>query len=319
MAAQIQPLFLDDAALRGLGLTQAEIVDAVETALADEAAGTAWTTPKSVITPGDGRYLMSTLSLANTPGLSVVKFVQVSPDNPDRGLPTINGTIMVHDGQTGLLRAVLDANWITAVRTAGLSGVAARRLANPRSRAIAFIGAGVQAQSHLDCFAALFPIDEIRIHGRGQANIDRLAAKARDMGIRPLVAEGPKQALTGADIVVTSITLTSSAEPFLDARWLKPGAFATVTDAGVPWIDTALPGFSSIIVDDVEQENSSPKRMAPKELVTGELKQLVAQPDLARFDPDRRTAFMFRGLAIGDFAVSALAYQRATDLRKGQK
>ncbi len=59
---------------------------------------------------------------------------------------------MVMDGQTGLLRAVLEANWVTAVRTAALSMVAARRLPDPNAETVAFVGAGVQARSHLAAF-----------------------------------------------------------------------------------------------------------------------------------------------------------------------
>jgi hypothetical protein len=63
--------------------------------------------------------------------------------------PSINSLVVLQDGDTGLPLAVIDGNWITAVRTAGLSAVAAQRFANPQASAIAFIGCGVQAQSHL--------------------------------------------------------------------------------------------------------------------------------------------------------------------------
>ena len=130
-------LILSDADLRGLDLEPALIADTIEDALRREAAGQVWTSPKASLYSGDGRYMMTTLSASDTPPVSVVKFVMVSPDNPQIGLPSINGSIMLHDSRTGLLRAVLDANWITEVRTAGLSAVVARKLANPDREAAA--------------------------------------------------------------------------------------------------------------------------------------------------------------------------------------
>jgi len=100
---------LSDAELEGLGITQIEIVNTIEEAVRDAAAGRIWTTPKAALLPGDGRYMMTTLSASDQPGLSVVKFVMVSPDNHTKGLPAINGSILIHDSATGELKAVLDA------------------------------------------------------------------------------------------------------------------------------------------------------------------------------------------------------------------
>ncbi len=310
-------LALSETTLSDLGLSTVEIVDAIEAAVRTEAEGGVWTAPKSALLPGDGRYLMTTLSAADTPGLSVVKDVMVSPRNPERGLPGIDGTIVVHDSETGQLRAVIGARWITAVRTAGLSAVVARRLANPNSRTIAFVGCGVQARSHLEAFAALFPLSEARAFGRGRANVESLCDMAQGLGLTAKACATPKDALEGADLIVTSVTLSFEIEPFLDARWLKPGAFATITDMALPWMPESMAAFDTIIIDDERQEASSPKRMVGAELVTGELTALVSDKLGRSYDPTKRSAFTFRGLAIGDFAIACLAYQKARDTGQG--
>ncbi len=301
---------LSSSDLHALGLGQEQIIDAVEDAIRREAAGQVWSAPKSALTPGDGRYLMTTLSASDAPQVSVVKFVIVSPDNPAIGLPAINGSIMVHDSRTGALLTVMDAKWITAARTAGLSGVVARRLANPQSRKIGFVGAGVEARSHLDAFASLFPIREIAIFSRGAANIALLGEKARGMGLKAMVCDDPRAALADSDLVVTTVTLTTTAAPFLDANWLKPGAFATITDLAVPWRPESLSAFGCVIIDDRAQEAASPRRMVAEDLVHGDLKELVSGRVARNFDPARRSAFIFRGAAIGDFAVAALVHQQ---------
>lgn len=300
---------LGDADLRALELSPAGIVDAIEEALHREMAGQVWTSPKSSLYSGDGRYMMTTLSASDTPPVSVVKFVMVSPDNPQIGLPSINGSIMLHDSRTGALLAILDANWITEVRTAGLSAVVARRLADPTASRIAFVGAGAQARSHLETFAALFPLTDVMISSRGRSNIDRLAALAREKGLQVTICDQPRDAVELADLIVTSVPLTAVGQPFLDADWLKPGAFAAITDTGVPWRPETLGAFGRVVIDDTRQEAASATKMVAPEFVSGDLHGLLSDKVAQGHDATVRTAFIFRGLAIGDFAISALAWQ----------
>ncbi len=308
---QDQVLALSEDRLAELGLTSLEIADAIEAAIRSEADGQVWTAPKSAVLPGDGRYLMTTLSAADNPQLSVVKSVMVSPGNKERGLPGIDGTILLHDSETGRLRAIMGARWVTGVRTAGLSAVVARRLANPESRAIAFVGCGVQASSHLESFATLFPLAEVRAFGRGKTNVERLCEEARGMGLKAKASKTAQEALEGADLIVSSVTLSYEIEPFLDAAWLKPGAFAAITDLALPWKPSSMAAFNRIIIDDERQEASSPRRMVDAPLVTGEIGALISGKLGCSFDPKKRAAFAFRGLAIGDFAISCLAYEKA--------
>ena len=307
--------YLPDATLESLDISSLALVEAVEAALVAKAEGRLHTAPKSVLRPDDGRYLMSTLA-AGDPGFVVVKQVSVCPDNAERGLPTINGAILVLDGDTGLLRAILGANWITAFRTAALSAVAARRLAHPEAQTLALIGSGVQARSHLAVFADLFPLERIRVLGRGQANIDRLCDQARGLGLDAEAMDNPEETLADADIVVSAVTLDTTIDPFLDARWLKPGAFASITDACIPWRPESLSAFSMVIVDDREQEAASDRPMLPPDLITDDLVGLVVRIAQAA-DRKSPSAFAFRGLALGDYAAAVLALERAEEREVG--
>ncbi len=304
-------LFLTEEMLEGLGVSPLEIVDAIEAAVKLQAEARLWTAPKSAILPGDGRYVMTTLSVADAPQVTVIKTAIVSPRNPARGLNGIEAQIFVLDSETGLLRCVMGGNWVTAVRTAGLSAVMARRLGDPASASVACIGTGVQARSHLDAFAALFPLAEVRMVGRGQANIDRLTAHAGALGLSARVCAEPQEAIEGADLVVTSITLDYDTPPFLDARWMKPGAFAAITDLGIPWMPDGMAALGAAFIDDREQEAGMERPLLDPALVRGDLGEVVRGEVPAGFEPDKRSAFLFRGLAIGDFAVAALAHERA--------
>ncbi len=317
MTSESKITYLSDEDLEGLGIQPSEVADAIESALIAKASKQLHTSPKTAILPGDGRYAMSTLAVGDD-GFIVTKQVTVCPNNPAKGLPAINGAIMVMDGQTGVLRAVLGANWVTAVRTAALSVVAARRLADPNAETVAFVGAGVQAHSHLLAFSEVFPLKSIRVFGRGKANVDKLCRRARDMDLEAQTATSAKDALRDADLVVTSITLDYSIEPFLDARWLKPTAFAAITDACIPWLPEGMTAFKTVIVDDRKQESESDKPMLPYQKVTGDLTEIVSGAVDTTLS-EKPAAFAFRGVSLGDYATAVLAVRRAAEVRARQK
>jgi ornithine cyclodeaminase/alanine dehydrogenase len=304
--------YLSGPRLEGLSITTKEIVDSIEKAIVDQRRGKAWCAPKAVVMP-DERYIMATLSVTDEPRIVVTKSLVLNPRNSGRGLASINSLISLIDSETGLPLAVMDGNWVTAKRTAGISAVAAKHMARRDSTIIAFIGCGVEARSHLEAFGELFPLREIRAFGRGHANRDALCRIAEARGLKAVASETARDAISSADIVVTSVTYSPDFKPFLDARWMRSGAFATMTDLAVPWFPESIGSFDRIVVDDLEQEKKMSKPMVSPELVKGDLTQLVCGDLSGRTRPEERTAFAFRGLAVGDLAVAGLAYQRTLD------
>ncbi len=303
--------YLSEEALAGLGITTGEVIESIESMIAGSARSTVWSAPKAVIQPGDGRYMMAALAAADDPALLAVKTVVLNPRNTERGLPQINGLVTLLSSDTGLPAAILDGNWITAVRTAGLSAVAAKHLARKDSAVAAFIGAGVQARSHLAAFADIYPLEEVRIFARGQANIDRLSEAAAALELSVAVCTSPEETVRSADLLVTSVTYSPTLEPFLDAAWLKPGAFAAVTDLAAPWKKESFTAFDRLVIDDMAQEAALPNKLAPPEVVSGDLTGLVLGEVDGRRTDGERTAFLFRGHALGDLALSALACRKA--------
>ncbi|NVK97573.1 ornithine cyclodeaminase family protein [Ruegeria pomeroyi] len=315
-------LILSDPDLDTLGITTDEIQTALEAAIRAQIRATVHVAPKSALLPGDGRYVMTTLATGNSPALTVVKSVMVSPDNPARGLPGTEGVLLVQDSETGQLRALMQAGWITRMRTAGLSALVARRLGDPAARVVAFIGAGAQARAHLAALCDLFPLQRAVILGRGAENIARLSAAARARGLQAEIADNPHQAIADADLVVSSVTLDHQMTPFLDARWLKPGAFASLTDTGLPWQPDGMAALDPLYIDDLAQEAANPRPMIDPARVGGDLAALLGEDlhstNVNRHDPSRRAGFLFRGPAIADFALAALALHRAQSLGAGR-
>ncbi|RWM37793.1 ornithine cyclodeaminase family protein [Mesorhizobium sp.] len=297
--------------LDGLVISTSDVVDEIERQIIGQRRGEVWCAPKAVVLPGDDRYIMATLGVATEPRVLATKSLVVNPRNAERGLATLNSLVTLLDAETGLPLAVVDGNWVTSKRTAGLSAVAARRLARADSACVAFIGCGVQARAHLEVLADLFPLQEIRAFGRGKGNRDALCRIAETRGLTAVPSDTAKAAVESADIVVTTVTLVPEPVPFLDARWLKAGVFATMTDLALPWLPETMAVFDRIVIDDLAQEATMSRPMVKPELVAGDLTGLVGGDVSGRQSASERTAFAFRGIAVGDLAIAGLAFVRA--------
>ena len=303
--------YLTEVLLNQLSISTSDMISEIERHISGQRRGEVWCAPKAAVWPGDGRFIMATLGIASEPRIVATKSLVLNPRNAERELPTINSLITLLDGETGVPIAVVDGNWVTAKRTAGLSAVAAKRLARADSATVAFIGCGVQARGHLEAFSDLFPLREIRAFGRGSRNRDALCQLARSRGIAAMPCDAARDAVDGADMVVTTLTLVPEPVPFLDARWLKAGSFTTMTDLALPWLPETMSSFDRIIIDDLEQEAKMSKPMVKSNLVAGDLTGLVCGDVPGRQNVSERTTFAFRGLAVGDLAVAGLAYVRA--------
>lgn len=306
--------YLSESCLGQLAIATSDVVSEIERQIAGQKRGEVWCAPKAVVLPGDDRYIMSTLGVASEPRIMATKALVVNPRNAARGLPTLNSLITLLDSETGLPLALVDGNWVTAIRTAGLSAVAAKRLARPDSCTIAFIGCGVQARGHLEALGDLFPLREVRAFGRGTRNLDALCHLAISRGMTAVPCDTAKTAVAGADIVVTTLTLIPEPVPFLDAGWLKAGSFTTMIDLALPWLPETMSIIDRIIIDDLEQEAKMSKPMVKPDLVAGDLMGLVCGDVAGRQSASERTTFAFRGLAVGDLAVAGLAYARAKSM-----
>ncbi|MCY4049952.1 MAG: ornithine cyclodeaminase family protein [Gammaproteobacteria bacterium] len=310
-------LYLDQSVLQSLELTSQSVVECMERMIIGQVEGVAWSNPKSVIQPGDGRYMMSTLSAVDDPPYLAAKSIVLNPENPRDGLPQINGLIVLLDSRSGVPLAILDGNWITAIRTAGASALVARRLARAESHTITFIGAGLQARSHLRLFAELFPLEQIFIYGRGKPNRLELSKVAESLRLEVKDCEQPKKAILDADMVISSLTLTDMIDPFIDPNWLKTGVFLSSTDCAKPFRQSDMSIFDCVIIDDMKQEAAMMNPMLPKNLISGDLFSLLSGRTEGRKSERERCAFVFRSVAIGDLALSTLAYETACRLGVG--
>ncbi len=304
----------------GLGITTHDIIDTIESLLRQVDKGRAWNTPKAQILPGDGRLFMSMLAASDEPPLIAVKSLGMNPANAGTGIEAIGALITVFDGRTGAPKCIMDGDWITGVRTAGLSATAAHHMGRKDSKIICFVACGLQARCHLESFAQIFPLEEVRAVGRGAKNRDQLLALTRDMGLKAEAYNDPDAALAGSDLVVSSVPHTGIKEPFLDPESLSPGAFVSMVDLTKPWKKEGLRGLDRLVIDDADQERAmTADPMVAPEIIAGDLKDLATGRLKGRNNDDERLAFAFRGLALGDLALATLVYTKAQEQGVGSR
>lgn len=310
-------LYLERATVESLGLTAVETVSQIEHLCRERDAQRVLNAPKTVLRPVDDVLFMSTLAVSEDPPFTAVKALGVNAANAHRGMETIGSTITLFDRETAYPVAVMDGSWITEVRTAALSTVAAKHFARPDSERIAFIGTGAQARSHLDAFLDLFPLREVRLFGRGKANRAALCRKTESRGLTAIDCSDPRQTIEGADLIVSSIPGATGLEPFLETAWVKPGAYVNLIDLARTWRPETLNQFDRIIIEDAAQEATMAEQMIPANLIGDDLLDLVTGRISGRLNEQDRIAFVFRGLAIGDLALAILVYQRALERHVG--
>lgn len=167
----------------------------------------------------NGRVLFMPVYLPATQHIGL-KVVTIHPDNPARGLPFIHALVMVTDAATGRPVAVMDGEYLTALRTGAASGLATELLARPDADVVAIFGAGVQGRTQLEGVCAVRPIGRAYIFSRSR---DHAATFAQEMSTRldldVQVADDP-ETLGQADVVCTA---TTSLGPVFSHRHLKAG------------------------------------------------------------------------------------------------
>jgi ornithine cyclodeaminase len=255
-----------------------------------------------------------------------VKLICVFPGNVAQGMDAHQGAVLLLNGATGELLALLNASAITAIRTAAVSGVATRALAREDAGDLALVGAGVQARTHLEAMACARPLRRVRVASRQPEHARSFAA---EMASRSAVPIEPMPtvaaAVEGADLIVTA---TSSAEPVLRREWIAPGAHLNVVGSSLPAareVDSATMAAAALFVDRRESaENEAGDYLIPLREgairaghIRAEIGEILIGAHAGRGGRDEITLFKSLGLAAEDLAAAAHVYRRAREAAAG--
>jgi ornithine cyclodeaminase len=253
--------------------------------------------PRSVVPVSHGQLLLMPAEWGRYAG---VKVVSVAPDNPAHGRPRIQGTYVLFDASTLTPLTTVDAQELTAVRTAAVSALAVDVLARPAAARLVVFGTGPQAHGHVAAIRAVRPVSDVAVVGRSRVASFASAVDGR-VGAVADVAD--------ADVVVCA---TTSPVPLFDGGLVRPGTVVVAVgshEPGAREVDDTLVGASTVVVE----ARSAALREA------GEVVQAVASGvldpstvvDLAEVvrgavvDRDRPVLFKSVGMAWEDLVIAA--------------
>jgi ornithine cyclodeaminase/alanine dehydrogenase len=248
------------------------------------------------------------------------KLVSVVARNRAANLPTIYACYVLTDPATGAPLALMEAGFLTALRTGATSALAARYLARPESRVVACFGAGVQAGFQLRCLRTVLPISEVRVVGRDLGRARRFAeAMAAALQIPVAVMTDRTDAVAGADVITCA---TTSPTPVFKGRDLEPGTHVDAVGAFRPntrEVDTETIKRARVVVDTYagcwEEAGDVliplKARAITRRHVRAELADLVGGKKRVRASVRDITLFKSVGFAPEDAVTARLAYDRA--------
>jgi ornithine cyclodeaminase/alanine dehydrogenase-like protein (mu-crystallin family) len=243
------------------------------------------------------------------------------PDNPAmRGLPTIQGALLLCDGETGSLLAVMNSIEITLRRTAAATALAAGFLARRESRSILICGCGEQGAAQLAALKVVLPLDRALAWDRDPARARAFAEAESSSGFAVEAVAELADAALASDVIVTC---TTAHAPFLEARFVSPGTFVAAVGADSPDKAEVSPDLmrkALVVADLIDQcavmgdlRQAIEKGVMDQGDVHSELSELVGGAKQGRGDERQITLFDSTGSAVQDVAAAALIYRRAME------
>ena len=262
-----------------------------------------------VVEKGDFRAMPAALS-----GAAGMKWVNVHPNNPSQGLPTVMAVLIYSDPETGYPLAVMGATEITAYRTGATAAIASKYLARQDSHILGIIGAGRQAYTQILAHAEAFDLRLVKVFDCSRAAIERLI---KSLPSRPLKECSLEEAIA-SDIVCT---LTPSRIPLVKKEWVIPGTHINAIGAdaeGKEELEPSILRKAIVVVDDLSQASAAGEINVPItrglftiDEVYATLGEIIVGEKQVRTDEKVVTVFDSTGVAIADIAIAKLIYDKA--------
>ena len=322
--------FLNRFDIESLGITDDEILQAVEDALISQGRGETEIEPRTHIRPRtdvEGHFNVLRGWIGGDIDSAGVKVVGDYVPNYLQGRPSEYGLLTLFDPHMGAPKAIIDATGITEMRTGAITALGAKHLGPRNPKVLAHIGARGTAYWNVRLLCHLFDFDEVRVHSRRPESRDAFAATLRrDLGREITVTDDWQSCLEGADILVEASRLPSP-QPLFKTSWVKPGALV-VPYGTMSAVELSLTDImDKMVMDDWGQAHGlfgslrahvdAGKLSA--DTLHAELGQIAAGLKPGRERDDETILFWHRGLSLSDIALGHAMLDKAKRLGVGQR
>lgn len=259
-----------------------------------------------------------------------LKIINIFPHNIDQGKPSSPAQVLLIDGTTGIVTAVLDGTYVTQLRTGAASGAAFDVLAKKDCKIGALIGTGGQAATQLEAMIAVRDLEEVRVFDlnleRTKEFATRMQEELKDYGTKIIPVNSSDEAVDNADLV---ITVTPSSKPVFDASKIKAGATISCVGAYQPHMqemDPAILTRASKLYFDSEEAvlSESGDILIPledgtitKDDFTGDLGQVIKGELVGRENDEEIIVFETVGVATQDLVAARRIYDKAVEAGVG--
>jgi ornithine cyclodeaminase/alanine dehydrogenase-like protein (mu-crystallin family) len=240
-----------------------------------------------------------------------------------------SSTMLVYRISTGALVGVMEATALGQIRTGAASGVATKYLARPESRVMTMFGAGWQAESQLEAIARVLPkLERVNVIGRSAERAQRFCETMKPrVDAELVIAKDAKSAVQEADVITT---ITGSAAPVFDGRWLRAGVHINAAGsnfANKRELDAiAVARADRIVADDVAVARIESGDLLGTEAESGfdwgrvhPLSDVVAGKAPGRTSPDQVTLFESQGIGLEDLAAACRVLELARERGVGME
>ena len=248
------------------------------------------------------------------------------PGNRDRfGLPTIQGLVLLFDGESGVPLAAMDSIEVTILRTGAATAVAARRLARSDSKIATICGCGEQGRVQLDALALVLPLERVQVFDADADRARRFAEeRSRATGLKVEAAADLAAAVRSSDAVVTC---TPSRSVLVADENVRAGTFLAGVGAdssGKQELDPATFARAKVVVDSLDQcaeigdlQHALAAGLLTRDAVHAELADVVEGTKPGRTSAEEITLFDSTGTALEDVAAAAAVYEKAIAAGRG--
>jgi alanine dehydrogenase len=308
-------------------LTMEETIEAVEEAFREHGLGKAQMPPKSYLYykkyDGDLRTMPAYLEELDATG---VKVVNVHPENPSAGLPTVMAVVILNSPETGAPIAMMGGTHLTNMMTGAAGAVAAKYLARRDSRTVGLVGAGAQARTQLLGLAKTFDIEKVKV-----ADVSLGRARDLERDCRRFLDVEYDLSTNAKDVCDSEIlvTTTPSRKPLIKDEWINEGTHINAIGADAIGKEELAPAIlkrSKVVVDDIAQASHSgevnvplAKGLLALEGIYATIGEVVAGTVSGRASDGEITVFDSTGLAIQDVATARKVYLKALETGIGTK
>lgn len=303
-----------------------EYIGIVEDAFRCHAEGRSWKPQLMHVELNQGAFHLKAGGLETTKPYFGLKVGGDFPNNSARfGMPRIQGTIILCDGENGYPLAIMDSIEITIRRTAALTAVAAKYLANPDSSTVTICGCGVQGRAQLRALMQVLSVGQVYAFDIDESRVRYAREMSEELGIPVEAVDSLEPAVRKSQVCVTC---TPAKRPYLDKSYVSPGTFISAVGADSPdkqELDPELLFCNKVVVDLLEQcanvgeLHHALEHGMSRQAVHAELAEVIAGKKPGRTSKSEIIVFDTTGTALQDVAAAAAVYERGLNGGRGTR